>query len=170
MSTSRVNASDATCLKLLHTPFRNWFKTSSSNPFAAAYFWNFAIPNFSLFSNKDPTFFRRNSAQCLIDYHYLETLKENCLSSCRLWSHLIGINLRASGGSSACEVSSTSWLKKLISCLSELKNSSRSNLAIVSSLSMKKIIYRSYHSNPQYLHILEFLSIFTSNSLLGISH
>ena len=52
--------------------------------------------------------------------------------------HLIGINPFASRGSSDCEVSSTSWLEKLISCLSESKSSLKSNLAIVWSLSVKR--------------------------------
>ena len=70
--------------------------------------------------------------------------------------YLIGINLLASGGCSVCEVLSTSWLEKLINCLSESKNSSKPNLAIVSSLSMKKSYnYRNHHSNPHYLHIQE---------------
>ena len=41
---------------------------------------------------------------------------------------LIGISPLASRGSIVCEVSQTSLLEKLISCLSESKNSSKSNL------------------------------------------
>ena len=82
MSTFRTNVSDATCLRLQFTPFCNWCKhlpqiLLQQHCFEILLFqtllWSLSkIQRFSA------------STQCLINYHKLKTLKQNCINSCHL--------------------------------------------------------------------------------------